>query len=849
MVFILGIPLTLLLLTVPGLCIYSLLEDEIRNSFSLAVRWAFVLATSVTLTTLIMVLFLLMDIFPVEWLAVFYAVLLVVWIVWRKIPWQDFIAPLSFDSRESRIKIIAAVLVFIILALIFCQPTEYYFGGRDPGIYAGTAVQLSRLGRLKVEDPLLQGLKENYPDVFKDVHLKFPGVFMERHGDRYYTNPQFFHGYTAWLATGHRFFGFDGFLYMTPILALISMLVIYAVVSSLWSRRTGFLTVVLLGLNIAQIWYARGPYSEIHSQLITWFSIFLIVQAWKNKHDLMALLAGLTIGTALLVRLDNIFVAIPVGLSLIFILAYDKGKLGRWIWTFILSLAAMYLIFVSYALKFNRDYAKHLLILRSPIPNSLSLRNLFILLGALSVVGVMIVILLRNQWAKLIQWLRGRRKPIALVIGVGMVLLFGWLYFVRPLNPNRNLLPEGYYSFREESLVRLGWYISPLGILLALGGFIDFIHNKFRKQHIFPMLFMLTFCTMYLYNPRIFPDHFWAVRRYVPMIIPSFTIFMAYALDRISRLTVGKIKLKPLSLAVTALLCIFLIHEARPFLHHTEYGGTRQGVEELASYFDENDLIITWDAQVTPRLAGTPLYLMYGKNVLTVGESFNGENLARFIEDKKAEGWDVYFLLGLDDTYMGELPFHLEYKDTVEFWYTSAEVVEDRKPENVFTNIWEVNIYEPVEGSISWEDSLEEGVIDIGNPRDINYRLEGFYGAESSGKEDYRWSGPRALVELTLPEEYDVSQAKSLTIRGRHLLPPDVLTEKVEVIVNGQSIGSVDMGEEFQEYTLEIPENLLEGEEKITIEFITNTWKPQELGMGADTRDLGFMLDYIRFED
>ena len=205
MVFILGIPLTLLLLTVPGLCIYSLLEDEIRNSFSLAVRWAFVLATSVTLTTLIMVLFLLMDIFPVEWLAVFYAVLLVVWIVWRKIPWQDFIAPLSFDSRESRIKIIAAVLVFIILALIFCQPTEYYFGGRDPGIYAGTAVQLSRLGRLKVEDPLLQGLKENYPDVFKDVHLKFPGVFMERHGDRYYTNPQFFHGYTAWLATGHRF--------------------------------------------------------------------------------------------------------------------------------------------------------------------------------------------------------------------------------------------------------------------------------------------------------------------------------------------------------------------------------------------------------------------------------------------------------------------------------------------------------------------------------------------------------------------------------------------------------------------------------------------------------------------
>lgn len=842
---LLGIPLMILLLTVPGLCIYSLFNDKIRNSFSMAVRWAFVLGASVVLTTLIMVLFLLMDLFPIEWLAVLYAVWLIIWIVGRKIPWQDFVVPISFNDRKNNIKMIIGIGVFIILTLLFCQPTEYYFGGRDPGIYTSTAVQISRLGRLKVEDPLIQGLRDNYSGVFIDSSLKFMGVFTERQGNTYYTNPQFFHAYSAWLAAGHRFFGFDGFLYMTPILALISMLILYAVVSSLWSKRAGFWTVILLGLNIAQIWYARGPYSEILSQLVMWFSILLIVQAWENKNVPIAVLAGLAAGTALLARLDNILIAVPVGLSLIFILAYDKGKLGRWIWAFILSLGTIYVIFVSYALKFNQNYASDLLIKQSPVPDSFSLEKLFLVLGALAIVGVIIVILLRNQWGRLIEWAKSRRKPIAFGIGIGMIFLFGWLYFIRPLNPNPDLLPEGGRTFREESLIRLGWYISPLGIVLALGGFIDFIYHKFRKQHIFPILFMLTFCILYLYDPRIYPDHFWAVRRYVPIIIPTFTIFMAYGIERISQLTIGKTKLRPLSLAVAALLCIFLIKEARPFLNYTEYKGSRQGMEELASHFDENDIIIAWDAHFASRLAGTPLYFMYGKNVLTLRGTFNGENLARFIEDKKAEGWDVYFLLSSEDTNIVGHPFHLVYEDSVGFRLNSTEVTVDRKPKNTSSWVWKVNIYEPVAGPMSWED----GIIDIGNPQDVNYRIEGFYGAENNGQEDYRWSGPRAVVEVALPEEYNPSLIKRLTVRGRHLLPPDTPSEEVEVIINGQSIGSIDMGEEFKEYTLEMPEKLLEGEDKITIEFLTNTWKPQELGMGADTRDLGFMLDYVQIED
>lgn len=838
----LGIPFLILLLTVPGLCLYGLLNDKLRQDFSLATRWAFILGISVVLTTLIMVVFLLLDAFPVEWLAALYALWLGIWMMRRLIPWKELVQLSVPNDKEGKRNIIVGIGVVVLLVLLFCQPTEYYFGGRDPGIYTSTAVQISRLGKLKVEDPLIQGLIEEYPGVFIDGSLKFMGVFTERQGDTYYTNPQFYHGYSAWLAAGHRFFGFDGFLYMTPILGLISMLVLYAAVSNLWDKRTGFLTVLLLGLNIAQIWYARGPYSEILSQLVIWFCILFTVQAWRTKSSLLAAVAGLAAGATLLVRLDNIFIAIPVGLSLIFILADNQGKLGRWGWSFVLSLGVFCGVFVSYALKFGREYTRDLLIEQSPVPDSFTLEMLFLTLGAMAAGGFLIAILLRRQWVKLLEWARSKREIITVILGIGTVLIFGWLYFIRPLNPTPDLLPEGTRTFREESLVRLGWYISPLGILLALGGFVEFIHNRFRKQHVFPILFILTFCGLYLYDPRIYPDHFWAVRRYVPIIIPSFTVFMAYMLNRLSRTVVRKTSLKPVSLAATAFLCIFLLYEALPFLYHTEYKGAGEGMEKLAGFFDEDDIVIAWDAHFASRLAGTPLYFMYGKNVLTLEGTFNGENLAKFIEDKKAEGRDVYFLLSSEDNNMVGNPFYLAYRNSVDFKLRNTEVRADRKPRNISSWIWRVNIYEPVAGPIPWDD----GKIDIGNPEDINYRIEGLYGSEGNGQRDYRWSGPESIVEIPLPAGFDATGINKLTIRGRHLLPSDVLSEDVEVTLNGQFIGTIEMTGEFQEYSLEFPKDALQYADNIIIHFRTKTWKPQELGMGADTRDLGFMLDYVQ---
>src|SRR5262249_39812921 len=82
------------------------------------------------------------------------------------------------------------------------------------------------------------------------------------------------------------------------------------------------------------------------------------------------------------------------------------------------------------------------------------------------------------------QPMRSRIVIIALVLLTGF---FGYGYFVRPLHPSTNLIPlpfplKGSVSYYDEiSLVRLGWYLSPLGLLLAYSGSVISLYRWIRS--------------------------------------------------------------------------------------------------------------------------------------------------------------------------------------------------------------------------------------------------------------------------------------------------------------------------------------------------------------------------------
>ena len=82
------------------------------------------------------------------------------------------------------------------------------------------------------------------------------------------------------------------------------------------------------------------------------------------------------------------------------------------------------------------------------------------------------------------------------------------------INPN-----SGDRTYYEETLVRMAWYVSMPGLVLALGGVLT-VHAAMGGapwRRVAPFLaILLPFALLYFWRPSIHPDHPWAMRRFLP---------------------------------------------------------------------------------------------------------------------------------------------------------------------------------------------------------------------------------------------------------------------------------------------------------------------------------------------
>lgn len=629
----------IILLTIPGLILLSFLKEQYRESILNKGKWTFIIGTSVVITTLLSVVLLLLRSFNVYTIMSLYMAAGLSRLLWLFSKGKRLtIKKLLPDLRSSW----ALVIVLLIAGILYFQPTEYYVGGRDPGVYVNAAVYMAKAGQIMKKDPLIDQVKEDYSDVFEiDTH-KYAGFYIENRGGQTWVNPQFYHGYTAWLALGYQWLGSNYFLYITPLLGLISIMVMYRAVSELINERAGFITAALLAINISQIWYARGPYTEILSQLLLWLSVYLLIKAQEFKNPLLAAVAGLAIGAAILVRLDNILILLPLGLYLVYNYLGDDQSYKTWIKYIIGSLALCAFIFFIYVYQYGKEYTHFQLIRETPIPDGLSLSMLFTILGAIALAGMFLIWLLRERLYRWLSCFERHQNWFKALLGIIAIAAFVYLYLIRPYSPNVHIDGE-LRSFREESLVRIGWYISPLGLVLCLGGFLLFVLKKASQKHLFFILLVLLNFSLFLYDPNIYPEHFWAVRRHVPFIIPAMLIFAAVVIEQL--ISLRQKLIKAVGLGLVLLLVANFGLAARPFIFHTEHGGVGKQLAELAERFDKDDIILTVDPNYASRLVGTPLDLIYGKNVLPLREDYNKEGLKQFLRDKEEQGYDIYFII------------------------------------------------------------------------------------------------------------------------------------------------------------------------------------------------------------
>ncbi|ACL23804.1 ArnT family glycosyltransferase [Chloroflexus aggregans] len=852
-------------------------------------------------------------------------------------------------------------VTLLVLALLVARPFEVILGVRDAGVYAVTGFAIARTGSIVQTDAVVaelgQAAQSSDPAVREPAEQAISNLMIGQARDRYIATrlraagflinegelaqgrivPQGFHLFPAWIglltAAGGPLFG----LFATGLLGLLGVWSVGMIGRRLAGPWVGWLGMVLLGLNAVQVWFSRYSTAETTAQFLTWGGLYLFAKF--NDHGLparariaYAALAGIAFGQVALARID-FFLLAPAILYLGYCWLTRRWQhvqtalaLGMLV---MLVHAALHIIFIARAYFFDTGFARFqdfaltsliALPFLTPAVRESYFTSKFSSLGdpgriwiELALIGLIIVALIMiRRSGRLLHIERqmvSRRQSWQNAIALGLVLLAGWAYFVRPqiidadllfntrggwndpltrdpnlvagdvrsgvMTPTEARLQAGvvltgrpweaepdlaatealrtelaatrgpwqgpfsnqtlnwlriqgyvgapirlplvlYYqeyngmswwqrmladpsTFTSEpapvqpkeliplaGLVRVGWYLSPLGVVLAVIGFALW----WRRGLSAASWLMLTvgFLGSFFYLRQTYgtseQTYIYILRRFVPIAYPIFALSAAYALAALA----GAWQFRPhaarwrqgLAAALAGLLILFLGWTGRYYFVHTEYAGALAQVEAIAKHFTpDRDIVllrggapIYSDARDIPDLLATPLRFAYDINAFTVKSVSTAPYatlLAEQVKRWQAAGRTVYLMLSASGGNLALPGFHLTFITEVALDLAEFEQLTDQKPQNVSRLTLPFAIYRL--------DPVESPVVDTAppplTPTSFAAQVSGFYRPEQSKDGwQYSWSNGEAVLRLPWPADA-VQQTVAIEVAGG--LRPDHL--------------------------------------------------------------------------
>jgi hypothetical protein len=238
------------------------------------------------------------------------------------------------------------------------------------------------------------------------------------------------------------------------------------------------------------------------------------------------------------------------------------------------------------------------------------------------------------------------------LLGTAAVLLlalalYAWL--IRPLAET----PSGWFdwyggrdilSSDAENLSRLGWYLSPLGIGLAIAGAALMTWRLDRR--LAPVLGVgLFFSVLYLWRIQANPHQIYAMRRYVSAVMPFFILAATYLLAELGQRR--PIWRRGLAGALALAWLAGVLWSARGFVTQVDYAGLHAQLARLDETLEPGAIVLFTDpaAVGVGDTLGTPLRFLFGHPVFVVRqpESLNDERLAATVQQWLEAGHTVYW--------------------------------------------------------------------------------------------------------------------------------------------------------------------------------------------------------------
>jgi hypothetical protein len=733
------------------------------------------------------------------------------------------------------------------LALAFqAYPSEHLVGGRDPGLYVAAMGIIGRTGAIAYTDPVVLSIPAEDRALFYR-HPENPdyswGRFMGYHLERPETGrvvPQFFHLFPAFGAFLFQSMGAKGALATPCVFGVLGTLAFFFAWRRLFGPAPALLGALLLGLNVVQVWFARYPMSEPMSQFLLFLGLFAFALWEERGAPAFGALAGTALGLSLLVRIDNLLLVGPLAL---YVLA--RRAHGALPWARLRPLVLPFTVLALHAFLHAAFWARKYLHDIATRPYWYQPAPVW-LIGASAVAAVLL--LAHRLERPLLSWMDThgallRRAAMALVVAAAC-----FAYFVRPALsawaggdgnlPGSALVDPGLlkslgYSrlaaHDAQSLLRLGWFVTPLGLVLAVLGLLV-LFRHWRGAWLFPVLLGLTFAVFYLYKIRVYNDYFFALRRFVPVVLPFVIGLSAVFLCRLAR--AGGLR-RGLAAALALVLAGAFLRDTWPLRRFRDWNHAVRFVGDMARLFGRDDVVI-FEQPRSIHLLSLPLWALHGVNALELARANpDPQRLQHLVSSWRGQYRNVYFV----HTYSTDLcGLFLERVQERSFGTFEWERGYGRKPRGPEPRAFHFRVSRVVPPEDLQVPPLD--TVDVGGSDDV--QVSGFHDKEGGGDHTYRWTGScgsvyvpgvRGAAEIGLVASVGVERPRDRPVT-------------VRVSLDGTPLGTFVAGPDWQEHRLPIRQPPAG---PLVLRLDVPAWRPANVLPGSvDHRDLGVMVDRIR---
>ncbi len=446
------------------------------------------------------------------------------------------VEPLTRAENLANVAILVGALAWGVFNMFYVS--QHVFINRDPGIYIVTAEWVTNNDNLNI--PAQDS--ENVNIVNNSAGFEFNPT------DSRYLNAQGQHLLPVLTGLSARVFGTSMLFFTNILFGMTAILALFAFSKNFVKPSWALLVSGVMAFSMPFLYFSRDSYTELLALTFIFGGLALMQYIQKNdSNSKLWLLCGLTIGASTLARIDSylVWIAVIVFVGINIHNALSKGGVGKkTISKNILFLLGAFTVTLIGWLDLTKLSAGYYQDIRALFMN--------IVIGLIVVVAAttITVATLQTNWFKKVVnriskvWIKNFVYA-SILIFFGVLLLRPWLLGLNLPEILQTLLDKLAMDKTEVGRASASysaqWPLWYFGVVILLG-FIgialrsrSIIEKKISQNpaEVASLVLILAVMAIYFVKPSIAPDHVWASRRQLPIIMPALVVFTVFVVSNL----------------------------------------------------------------------------------------------------------------------------------------------------------------------------------------------------------------------------------------------------------------------------------------------------------------------------